>query len=320
MPPWLVLLVSVPANPPRHRVAVWRKLKRMGAVNLQGAAWLLPDTPETGELFQWLAQEIHTHRGQAALLRVGTIETPGPENLRTMFHRARLPEYDAIIHACRQLASQLDRHAGARQGAGAGLDRLRGRAEAIKRDLDRVRAIDYLDSPAGRRARAQWDAVAKRLRAAADKRPRAVSRGGGLPARGSTWVTRPRPHIDRIGSAWLIKRFYDDTARFAFADAADAPKKGVPYDVVGAEFGHQGDHSTFETLVHRLGIKDRRVRVIAEIVHEADLNDGKFARSETPGIDLALRALAATLPDDHELLERGMAVFDGLYEVLGTRS
>lgn len=316
---WLVLLVSVPTHPTRHRVAVWRKLKRMGAVNLQGAAWILPDTPETTELFQWLAQEIRTHHGQAALLHVEKIETVTPEEIQAMFHRARTPDYDAVIHACRQLATQLDRHAGARHGAGAALDRLRGKADAVKREIDRVRAIDYLDSPAGRRARAQWEAVARRLRATSGK-PRTNGRRGALPPPGSTWVTRPRPHIDRIASAWLIKRFYDETARFAFADAADAPKKGIPYDVVGAEFGHHGDHSTFETLAQRFGIKDRRVRTIAEIVHEADLNDGKFSRSETPGIDMTLRALAATIRDDHALLERGMSVFDGLYDVLGTRA
>ena len=87
-------------------------------------------------------------------------------------------------------------------------------------------------------------------------------------------MTRPRPHIDRIASAWLIKRFVDSSARFAFADAADAPKKGIPFDILGAEFGHQGEDCTFETLLKRFGLRDRRLQTIAEIVHEADLHDG----------------------------------------------
>ena len=91
-------------------------------------------------------------------------------------------------------------------------------------------------------------------------------------------MTRPRPHIDRIASAWLIRRFCDADATFAFADAADAARKGIPFDVLGAEFGHHGEDCTFETLVKRFGVKDRRARVIAEIVHEADLHDGSHSQ------------------------------------------
>jgi hypothetical protein len=194
---------------------------------------------------------------------------------------------------------------------------VRARLDALKRELDRIQAIDYLDSPTGRRAKAAWEATAKRLRAI-ETRPAIGSKRhrGSVPPAGSTWVTRPRPHIDRIASAWLIKRFCDPTARFAFADAADADRKGIPFDILGAEFGHQGADCTFETLVKRFGIKDRRVKLIAEIVHEADLHDGKFTRQESTGVDLAIKGLAAATQDDHELLERGMAMFDGLYSVL----
>jgi len=109
-------------------------------------------------------------------------------------------------------------------------------------------------------------------------------------------------------------------ARFTFADAADAARKGIPFDVLGAEFGHHAEDCTFETLVKRFGLKDRRVRLIAEIVHEADLHDGKFTRNEATGVDLAIRALAEATPDDDELLTRGMAMFDGLYAVLKSKT
>ncbi len=118
------------------------------------------------------------------------------------------------------------------------------------------------------------------------------------------------------GPGWLIRRFYDPDAKFEFADAADAARKGTPFDVLGAEFGHHGDDCTFETLVKRFGVKDRRVKVIAEIVHEADLHDGKFTRNEAAGVDLAINGLVEAVPDDHELLARGTALFDGLYVVL----
>ena len=311
---WLMLLTSLPPTPTRHRVGVWRKLQRMGAVRLRGSAWILPETPETTELFQWLVQEIQSFRGEATLVHVDRIEGMSEEQVRGLFHRSRGVEYQAVVQGCREILRQLDRHRTNHRGAVA---KLRGRLDGLKRELDRIQGIDYLDTPAGRRARTLWETTAKRLRAA-ETRPRAA--GGrhrtSLPPRGSTWVTRPRPHIDRIASAWLIRRFCDPDAKFAFADAADAARKGIPFDVLGADFGHRGEDCTFETLIKRFGIKDRRVKVIAEIVHEADLHGGKFTRNESTGLDLAISGLVASIEDDRELLERGMAMFEGLYTVL----
>ena len=311
---WLTLLTTLPPTPTRHRVGVWRKLQRMGAVRLRGAGWILPENPETTELFQWLVQEIHSVRGEATLLRVDRVEPITDKDIVGLFHKARAVEYHAVIEGCREILRHLDRY---QTNHRRGIPKLRTKLDAMKRELDRVQAIDYLKAPAGERARSVWETTAKRLRAA-ESRPQAPSgrRRGVLPARGSTWVTRPRPHIDRIASAWLIRRFHDPDAKFEFADAADAARKGTPFDVLGAEFGHRGDDCTFETLVKRFGIKDRRVRVIAEIVHEADLHDGKFTRNEAAGVDLAINGLVEAVPDDHDLLARGTALFDGLYAVL----
>src|SRR5262244_1344817 len=310
---WLTLLTSLPPTPTRHRVGVWRKLQRMGAIRLRGSAWILPETPEATELFQWLVQEIQSFRGEATLLRVDRVETMSDEAIADLFHRARGAEYQAVMHGCREILRQLDRSPGSHRRSSP---QLRGKLDGLKHELDRVQAIDYLKAPSGERARTLWETTAKRLRAA-DARPRPA--GGrhrtSLPPRGSTWVTRPRPHIDRIGSAWLIKRFCDPDAKFAFADAADAARKGIPFDVLGADFGHHGEDCTFETLVKRFAIKDRRVKVIAEIVHEADLHDDKFTRNEAIGVDLAINGLVETTPDDHDLLARGMELFEGLYAV-----
>jgi len=311
---WLTLLTTLPPTPTRHRVGVWRKLQRLGAVRLRGSAWILPDTPETTELFQWLVQEVESFRGEATLLHVDRIGNMTEEKVTALFHQAREPEYQAVVRACREILAQLDRH---RTGQRGHVGLLRSKLDVLKRELDRIQSIDYLEAPLGVKARTLWETVARRLRGV-EAHPRAPvgGRRGSLPSLGSTWVTRPRPHIDRIASAWLIKRFYDGDAKFAFADAADAARKGIPFDVLGAEFGHHGEDCTFETLVKRFGIRDRRTRMIAEIVHEADLHDGKFTRDESTGIDLAIKALAEAIQDDHDLLERGMAIFDGLYAVL----
>jgi hypothetical protein len=312
---WLTLLTTLPPTPTRHRVGVWRKLQRMGAVRLRGSAWLLPERAETTELFQWLVQEIEGFAGEATLLHVDRIENMTPEQVTALFHKARTAEYEVVVQGCRDILAQLDRSRTSPRGAGVAA--LRGKLDGLRRELDRVQAIDYLQSPAGARALSLWETTAKRLRSV-DAPPRAAPGGRrrALPPRGSTWVTRPRPHIDRIASAWLIKRFCDPDATFAFADAADAARKGIPFDVLGAEFGHQGEDCTFETLVKRFAVKDRRVKVIAEIVHEADLHDGKFTRTEAAGLDLAIRGLAEAVADDHELLERGGRLFDGVYTIL----
>jgi len=287
----------------------------MGAVRLRAAGWILPEMPETTELFQWLVQEIQSVRGEATLLRVDRIETMSDEQIADIFHKARSVEYQPVIQGCREVLRHLDRY---QPNHRRSIPTLRTKLDAVKRELDRIQSIDYLKAPIGVRARTLWETTATRLRAAETRPPR--PRGGrhrtSLPPRGSTWVTRPRPHIDRIASAWLIKRFCDPDAKFGFADAADADRKGIPFDVLGADFGHHGEDCTFETLVKRFRIKDRRVKMIAEVVHEADLHDGKFTCQEATGLDLAINGLVEATPDDHDLLERGMAIFEGLYTVL----
>ena len=130
---------------------------------------------------------------------------------------------------------------------------------------------------------------------------------------GRRWVTRPRPHIDRIASAWLIRRFIDPEAQFVFAAPADFPKDAIPFDAPAVELSHQGEDCTFETLIKRARLRDRRLVRLAEVVHEADLRDGKYPHEEARGIDVAIRAMLAASPDDHQVLAQGIALFEGLY-------
>jgi len=130
---------------------------------------------------------------------------------------------------------------------------------------------------------------------------------------GRDWVTRPRPHVDRIASAWLVKRFIDPDARFLFADADKFPSDAIGFDSPGATFTHDGDDCTFETLMKRFGLRDARLSSLAEIVHEADLRDAKFPRDEARGLDLALRGVLSALPEDNKVLAYGLTLFDGLY-------
>jgi hypothetical protein len=318
---WLVLLVSMPPSPARNRMGVWRKLKRMGAVPFKGAAWILPEFPETTERFQWLMQEVQTLGGDVALLRTERLDPMTGKEAAALFHAQRATDYEAVAGKCAALHRQLER--GGNRTAPGWL-RLKAQLAGIKRDLDRIGRMDYLHAPAAAAAHAAYAQASRRLQSLTEPSmtaKRALRKTAiGLPAPGATWVTRPRPHIDRIASAWLITRFHDAKARFVFSQDPASVRNAVPFDVLEAEFGHHGEDCSYETILKRLKLKDARLRAIAEIVHEADLQDGKFPRTEAPGLDLTIKGLAATQANDAALLAAGLAIFDGLYAALRAHS
>lgn len=133
--------------------------------------------------------------------------------------------------------------------------------------------------------------------------------------RGKTWVTRPGVKIDRMASAWFIRRFIDPRARFRFVDPASPKRDGeIRFDMTGGDFTHVRDRCTLETLVARVGLPDKGVRAIAEIVHDLDLKDAKFKRPETAGVKVLLDGLMARTSGDEERIDRAMSVFDDLHE------
>jgi hypothetical protein len=308
---WLMLIVALPTHPSSLRVRAWRKLRALGAVALKNSVWVLPFSPERLERLQWLTQAIQKDRGEATLVRVDRIENLSEADVVRLFHQAREADYRALATRYRTSLRGLGRRA---RGVAAG----RGAAELTRlgRELDRVRELDFFEAPGYQEV--------DRLRATAEmhlRPPAAEPAAASLPdLRGRLWATRPRPHIDRLASAWLIRRFIDADARFLFAHPAEFPPETVPFDVMGAEFGHQGEDCTFETLLKRSALDRPPLRILAEIVHEADLRDGRYDRPETDGIDLAVRGLAAAIKDDQELLGQALALFDGVYSVLEARA
>jgi hypothetical protein len=305
--PLLLLLVGVPPTPSSLRVRVWRRLRSLGAVPLKRSAYLLPDTPERYEDFQWLAQEIQREGGEATLIRVQQIENVGPAEVLRLFHEPRDQDYRRLAVRYRKVLQSLDRKSAAKDA------RLQDELARLTKDHERVRDVDFFDAPIGAEVRRLEEAIAMRTRrpetARREERPTLdLAR-----LRGRRWVTRPRPHIDRLASAWLIKRFIDPDAEFLFAPPAEFPSDAVPFDAPGVELSHQGEDCTFETLLKRAHLRDRRLVRMAEIVHEADLRDGKFPHEEARGIDVAVRALLAASPDDAQVLAQGMALFEGLY-------
>jgi hypothetical protein len=301
--PWLLLLYSLPAHRNTQRVAVWRRFKKIGALQLTTSTYLLPDQPAHYEHFQWLTKLIRDSGGEATLVRVREIEGMPNEKLADLFNEARDREYVAIGKALRSLR----RERKPRSESGDELGRL-------TRQFRDLRAIDFFNSQRGQEIEMQLQKLERKR----------VARGETVqihPAdyRGRTWLTRPRPEIDRVGSAWLVRKFIDPKARFAFASKIAPRSKAVSFDMLDAEFSHAGDDCTFETLTNRFAVRDKAIRKIAEMIHDADLEDEKFRRPEGIGIDRVLKGWAKEgLPDD-EILRRGFECFDALYAFLQRR-
>ena len=303
---WLLLLLSLPPRPSSLRVRAWRRLKALGAVALKSGAYLLPFSSDRYEQFQWLAQEVQKDRGEATLLKVDRVENMKQPEVVRLFHEARNADYASLTDRYRKLGS-------------ATQPRAAEELARLARELDRLADIDFFEAPGRQQALRAREAAERRVTGLPQAGARLAGRLDLEALQGRRWATRPRPHVDRIASAWLIKRFLDPAAEFVFAAADELPADAIPFDMAGVEFGHQGDHCTFETLLHRSGLRDRRLAAIAEIVHEADVREGKFQREEARGLDLVLRGLLAAIKDDQEALAQGLTLFDGLYSTIGER-
>lgn len=324
---WILLIHQLPPKPTALRVRTWRKLQRLGAAPVKNSVYVLPYNEKTHEDFQWLKQEIESDGGEATVFRAGSVEGATDDEIIALFRRQRDEEYERVM-------AELDGLTGAIRGQRKGGHLSAGRVTAheaelsrLHQELERVVAVDFFQAPNRAAAAAALERCREALREAqgTDGRKARVreGRGGGLdPAlyQGRRWVTRKRPHIDRLATAWLVGRFIDKRPRFLFVEDGERVEGGVHYDMADAEFTHRGEDCTFETVVKEFGLAgDPALREIAEIVHDIDLKDGKFNRLEATGINLAVRGLAAVIPDDRKLVRQAAEVFDGLYEYLGAK-
>ena len=300
---WILLLYGLPTKNGAARVNLWRQLKKCGALALKTSAYLLPETGEHHERLQWLAQQVREGGGDATLIHVTEIEGLSHADIVKQFNEARAADYEVLIGALNQLV------AGNKSRPS---ETFQADLEKITRQFEDLRRIDFFEC-----ARAQ-DAqmLLKRAVSLRDGRAKPSAVLTVKNYQGRSWLTRPRPGIDRAGSAWLIRKFIDPKAKFVFGTTPAKHPGAVPYDMFEVEFSHHGDDCTFETLVKRFGINDAAVLRIAEMVHDADLEDGKFQTTECVGIDRVLAGWAREGLSDEELLKRGGECFEGLYRQL----
>ena len=300
---WLLLLVRLPATHSAERVAIWRKLKKSGAIQIQTSTYILPDDPPRYETFQWLTQHIRDTGGDATLVRVREIEGLSNERLIELFNAARAKEYASLREMLRPLMARTTRT--------SSLDR---RLNRVRKQFREIRATDFFASPKAKD-------LGKILRKLEETQPgsKTQPRLERRDFRNKVWLTRPRPEIDRVGSAWLIRKFIDPKAKFVFGNKRGLNGRVLTFDMLEGDFSHDGDDCTFETLIRRFGIQDKPVCKIAEMVHDADLGDDKFQRIECIGIDRILKGWAKEGLSDQEILRRGFECFDALHMFLRPR-
>jgi len=308
---WLLLIHQIPPAPSYLRVKVGRRLQALGAVLLKNSVYVLPAGDESLEDFQWVRREIVAGRGEAFVCQVSFVEGLTDAAVTALFRNAREADYAALGREARKLQERVSRRRkgkGAPEPAANALLRLRKR-------LAELRAIDFFGADGRESVEGVLAAVEASLRPPSAE----AANGPVLPpasVRGRTWVTRSDVHVDRIASAWLIRRFIDPEARFKFVPGRGyAPVPGeLRYDMFEAEFTHEADLCTFEVLRRRFALDEPALREIAEIVHDVDLKDAKFSRSEAPGLDSLVAGIAIRHADDEARLRDGAAALEALYE------
>jgi hypothetical protein len=286
---------------------------------VKGAVYALPANAETREDFAWLAKEIVESGGEAIVCEAALVEGLSDAELQGLFDGARDEDYTRIATEAREVAARLGEDLGDNV-----LAEIATQAARLRKQLDAIVAIDFF----GAEARASAEGLVSGLETAlkqegdamTDSKTSAAPPVGALKDR--VWVTRQGVQVDRIASAWLIRRFIDPGARFKFVPGTGyAPQPGeLRFDMFEGEFTHVGDHCTFEVLIGHAGLGDAALAAIGEIIHDIDLKDGKYGRAETAGVRSLIAGIAASSSDDEERIARGTVLLDDLYQYLRTVS
>ncbi|HEX2887224.1 chromate resistance protein ChrB domain-containing protein [Vineibacter terrae] len=305
---WLLLLHQLPPQPAYFRVKIWRRLQSLGAVGVKNSVYALPANDDALEDFQWLAQEIVAGGGEATIVEARLVEGLSDQQVIALFDAARTADWDEIVAEARQLAD------GWRELAA---EEARTRVERLAKRAEKIAAIDFFGTTGRVAAAGIIEELQRRLAGGAEREVPAMTTEAALKLwLNRTWVTRRNVAVDRIASAWLIRRFIDPQARFKFVDGRGykPEPEELRFDMFEAEFTHEGDRCTFETLLRRASLDDPALVAIGEVVHDIDLKDDRYERPETAGVATLMSALANGPLDDAGRLARGADLLDGLYD------
>ncbi len=319
---WLLIFYSVPSKPVSNRMKIWRKLAKVGAIPLKGAVYILPYSEEHYELCQWLMSEVSAMGGEADFVITSKFETLKNSEIITLFNKQREADYINVEKGLNELEIKVN---SIKKGSKAkNVKTLKDQLNRHVKDFEGIKKIDFFSSKMGHKVGSNIQSLKTELK----KITLTEIKKGEIEQKilifhkrqadyqGRTWVTRKKPFVDRMASAWLIKKFIDKNAVFQFIDEHErenVDKDSVSFDMRGGEITHIGELCTFEVFVKSFGIKDKTVKKIAELIHELDMRDDKYSLPEVKGIEEILLGIRKTAKGDLEALEKGIAVFEMLY-------
>src|SRR5262245_18019362 len=262
---WLLLVLQLPTQPSNARVKTWRRLQQLGAISVKHSVYVLPNSAQAVEDFEWLRSEIQGMKGHASIFTAASLDGIEERDIVEQFRSIRAEDYRLFR---RELARHKphDRHAKRRT------DRLRN-ARQLRERLTEIRQIDFFSAPGADEAERELRALERANDNANHRQSPSAEQLNRKDYKRRLWVTRPRPGVDRFASAWLIRRFIDPDARFGFVSEGKPVKGAVAFDMYSTGFRHERDLCTFEVLQTRFGIADATVRRIGEIVHDIDLKE-----------------------------------------------
>ncbi len=313
-PKWLLLIHQIPPKPNYFRVKIGRRLQRLGAAPIKNSVYALPRSEQAYEDFEWVVREIVEGGGDASVCEARFVEGLSDGEVEGLFNAAREADYLELAGEARRVQSMLSRSKKTEDSK----EELESSIARLRKRLADIENIDFFAATGRDTVEALLVASEKRMKSAATQ----ASEEGDAPRppmgemQARTWVTRKGIHVDRMASAWLIRRFIDKDARFKFVPGKGyRPEAGeLRFDMFEAEFTHEGDRCTFEVLLQRFGLTESALKQIAEIVHDIDLKDEKFGREDALGLERLIAGIAMANPEDEKRLAEGSAVFNSLYE------
>ncbi len=306
---WILFSYSIPAANAKARMRTWRRISATGAAQLKTGLQILPHREDLQENITWLIGEVTALGGEAIALQCGWVEGMTEQQIEQLFQTQVDPEFEQIQAEARTLLAKADT-----LGDDRGAKELSAALRKLRKKCEAVRGRDFFPSGAAAKTLKVLDSISERLR-----RPQQtdlpVARLDRSHYQGRTWVTRARPYIDRLGSAWLIRRFIDPQPRFRFllaGETANFDQGELPFDMAMGDFTHQGELITFEVLLRDFALHDQALVKISELVKYIDVQEGALPEDAVL-LKTMFDGLIGLTADDHQLLDRASLLLDALH-------
>ena len=315
---WILLIHQIAQDSPNLRVKIWRNLKKHGAVLFKNGVYVMPFTDEHEETMQWLCNQIKEGGSDASLFITESLNKEQDAEIIKTFQETCNKAYLDLIGSCDNLIKkieQIEKTEGITDKSSVMLKR--ELCEIIKSAED-IAKTDFFHASQNENVFNKIHLMQQKLNEWSKTTEKGITAINKVykvkDFLNKKWVTRKDIFIDRLASAWLIKRFIDTKAMFVFSSKDKKPRNAIPFDMYGSEFTHHGEDCTFETFMKAFDLNDPALQSIAEIVHDIDVKDNKYGRKEAEGISQIVTGLSQKLKNDNKLLEKGLEIFDALYQ------